>query len=185
MNILDRIAPKITAAAGLGGTRSAPQAAPPWMTIPEAGEASGTVSTIGADMKIVGQVVSDGVVKIFGRMEGELRASIVLISDAAQFEGSIVAEELTIRGHVKGTIHAIRVKLDSSAVVHGDIFHRSLSIEEKAQFEGSSRRHEHPTETSPAVQEIAPKLQPQMGSTDAKGAFEDSPADEVELTSAS
>jgi cytoskeletal protein CcmA (bactofilin family) len=43
---------------------------------------------------------------------------------------------------VKGTIHAHRVKLIGSAVVEGDIFHRSLSIDENARFEGSSRREE-------------------------------------------
>jgi cytoskeletal protein CcmA (bactofilin family) len=47
---------------------------------------------------------------------------------------------LTIAGQVKGTIHANRVKLNSTAVVEGDIFHRSLSIEENARFEGSSKR---------------------------------------------
>jgi cytoskeletal protein CcmA (bactofilin family) len=36
---------------------------------------------------------------------------------------------LTIGGHVKGTIHANRVKLNSTAVVEGDIFHRTLVIE--------------------------------------------------------
>ena len=55
-------------------------------------------------------------------------------------EGDVIAEELTICGQVKGTIHANRVKLNSTAVVEGDIFHRSLSIEENARFEGSSKR---------------------------------------------
>jgi len=36
-------------------------------------------------------------------------------------EGDVVAEELTIGGYVKGTIHANRVKLNSTAVVEGDI----------------------------------------------------------------
>ena len=58
-------------------------------------------------------------------------------------EGDVVAEELTIGGMVKGTIHANRVKLNSTAVVEGDIFHRSLSIEENARFEGSSKREDN------------------------------------------
>jgi Polymer-forming cytoskeletal len=58
-------------------------------------------------------------------------------------EGNIIAEELTIAGRVKGTIHANRVKLNSTAVVEGDIHHRSLAIEENAQFEGMSRRQEN------------------------------------------
>ena len=57
-------------------------------------------------------------------------------------EGDIVAEELTISGQVKGTIHANRVKLNNTAVVEGDIFHRSLSIEENARFEGLSKRED-------------------------------------------
>ena len=44
---------------------------------------------------------------------------------------------------MKGTIHANRVKLNSTAVVEGDIYHRSLAIEANAQFEGMSRRQEN------------------------------------------
>ena len=58
-------------------------------------------------------------------------------------EGDVVGEELTIGGTVKETIHASRVKLNSTAVVEGDIFHRSLSIEENARFEGSSKREDN------------------------------------------
>ena len=55
-----------------------------------------------------------------------------MIAEGAQMEGAVVAEELTVGGHVKGTIHANRVKLNSTAVVEGDIFHRTLAIEENA-----------------------------------------------------
>ncbi|MGA6931445.1 MAG: polymer-forming cytoskeletal protein, partial [Pseudolabrys sp.] len=73
------------------------------------------------------------------------------IGDGAQVEGDIVAEELTIGGRVKGTIRANRVKLNSTAVVEGDIYHRSLAIEENAQFEGMSKRQEKPIETPSLV----------------------------------
>jgi Polymer-forming cytoskeletal len=55
------------------------------------------------------------------------------------------------RGRVKGTIHAVRVKLQDGGAVEGDIFHRSLSIDENSQFEGSSRRVENPTDPSSSV----------------------------------
>jgi cytoskeletal protein CcmA (bactofilin family) len=99
-------------------------------------------STISAGMSIVGKVVSDGTVKIFGRVEGELHASAIMIADGAQVEGDVVAEDLTVGGRVKGIIHANRVRLNGTAIVEGDIFHRSLSIEENARFEGSSKREE-------------------------------------------
>ena len=67
----------------------------------------------------------------------------VSITESAEVEGDIVAEELSVAGLVRGTIHANRVKLNSTAVVEGDIFHRSLSIEENAHFEGSSKREDN------------------------------------------
>jgi cytoskeletal protein CcmA (bactofilin family) len=45
-----------------------------------------------------------------------------------------------------GTIHAIRVKLQSGGAVEGDVFHKSLSIDENSLFEGSSRRVENPAD---------------------------------------
>jgi cytoskeletal protein CcmA (bactofilin family) len=47
-------------------------------------------------------------------------------------EGAIAAQDLTIGGRFKGTIHANRVTLTSSAVVEGEVHHRSLAIEENA-----------------------------------------------------
>ena len=101
------------------------------------------VSSISSGLSIVGKIVGNGRLAIFGHVEGELHASTVQIGDGAQIEGNIIAEELTIGGRVQGMIRANRVKLNSTAVVKGDIYHRSLVIEENAQFEGMSRRQEN------------------------------------------
>jgi cytoskeletal protein CcmA (bactofilin family) len=102
-----------------------------------------TISSISSGLSIIGKIVGNGKVAIFGHVEGEIHASTVQLGDGAQIEGNIIAEELTIGGRVKGTIRANRVKLNSTAVVEGDIYHRSLAIEESAQFEGMSRRQEN------------------------------------------
>ena len=102
-------------------------------------------TSIGSDITFVGKIIGTGTVKVFGRIEGELNASEVMVAEGAQIEGTIVAQALTIGGHVKGTIHAVRAKLLGTAKVEGDIFHRSLSIDENAMFEGSSRREQDPT----------------------------------------
>jgi cytoskeletal protein CcmA (bactofilin family) len=108
-------------------------------------------SSIGSGLSIVGTIVGEGSLTIFGHVQGEVKASTVQIGNGAQVEGNIVADELTIGGRVKGTIRANSVKLSSSAVVEGDIHHRSLAIEENAQFEGMSRRQENAIDTpSPA-----------------------------------
>jgi cytoskeletal protein CcmA (bactofilin family) len=99
-------------------------------------------------MSIVGKIECNGPVQVFGRVEGELRASELVISDGAQIDGSVIAQDLTVRGRIKGTIRAHRVKLQDGGAVEGDIFHRSLSIDENSLFEGSSRRVENPTDQS-------------------------------------
>ena len=102
-----------------------------------------SVSSIGRDVTVVGKILGEGAVQLFGRIEGEVSASTVLINEGAQVDGDVFAEELTIAGQIKGTIHANRVKLNSTAVVEGDIFHRSLSIDENARFEGLSKHEDN------------------------------------------
>jgi cytoskeletal protein CcmA (bactofilin family) len=108
---------------------------------------SGPDSCIGSGMSVVGKIECNGPAQVFGQIEGELRASDLLIGDGAQIDGSVVAQTVTVCGRVKGTIHAVRVKLQSGGAVEGDIFHQSLSIDENSLFEGSSRRVENPTES--------------------------------------
>jgi cytoskeletal protein CcmA (bactofilin family) len=118
---------------------------------------SGAASCVGSDMSIVGNVECKGTAQIFGRIEGGLRASDLLISDGAEVEGNVVAQDVTVCGRVKGTIRADRVKLQKGGAVEGDIFHRSLSIDENSLFEGSSRRVENPTDPSSSVDAKGPQ----------------------------
>jgi len=117
-------------------------------------------SSISSGLSIIGKIVGQGTLGIFGHVEGEVHASTVQIGNGAQVEGNIVAEELTIAGRVKGTIHANRVKLNSTAVVEGDIYHRSLAIEENAQFEGMSRRQENVIDTPSLIPAKRGQAQP-------------------------
>ena len=70
-----------------------------------------TRSCIGSGMSIVGNIECNGPTQVFGRIEGEVRASDLLIGDGAQIEGSVIAQDVTVCGRVKGTIRAVRVKL--------------------------------------------------------------------------
>ena len=118
---------------------------------------AGTASCIGSDMSIVGKIDCNGPAQVFGRIEGELRASDLLIGNGAQVEGNVIAQNVTVCGRVKGTIRAVRVKLQDGGVVEGDIFHRSLSIDENSQFEGSSRRVENPIDSPSSVDPKGPQ----------------------------
>jgi cytoskeletal protein CcmA (bactofilin family) len=132
-----------------------------------ASSATPEVSSISSGLSIIGKIVGHGALTIFGHVEGEVRASTVVIAEGAQMEGEVSAEELTVGGHVKGTIHANRVKLNSTAVVEGDIFHRTLAIEENARFEGTSRRNENKIDAPSLVQMNRTQLR--ATSTDGNG----------------
>ena len=106
---------------------------------------------IGSGMSVVGKIECNGPAQVFGRIEGEFRASDLLIGESAQIEGNVIAQNVTVCGRVKGTIRAVRVKLQKGGAVEGDIFHKSLSIDEDSLFEGSSRRVENPTDPSSGV----------------------------------
>src|SRR5947209_13446848 len=70
-----------------------------------------TRSCIGSGMSIVGNIECNGPAQVFGQIKGEFRASELLIGDGANVDGSVIAQDVTICGSVKGTIRAVPVKL--------------------------------------------------------------------------
>ena len=132
---------------------------------PTATRKSGRDSCIGAGMSIVGKIECNGPAQVFGQIEGELRASDLLVGDSATIDGSVIAQNVTVCGRIKGTIRAVRVKLQNGGAVEGDIFHRSLSIDEDSHFEGSSRRVENPTEIPSGIDAKAPQTKDIQSST--------------------
>lgn len=99
-----------------------------------------SISVVGPDLVINGDLVSKGEVQVEGTVEGDIHGSHIIIGQGATVTGEIVAEEIVIRGHVIGTVRGKRVMLQASSQVDGDIFHNALSIEQGAMFEGKSRR---------------------------------------------
>ncbi len=114
---------------------------------------SETVSTLGPGMLVKGSIVCEGPMQVYGRMFGEIHAVKLTIGEGAQVEGQIVAEETTIAGNFRGTIHSKSVKLERTAVVEGEIFKNALMIDQDAQFEGMTRRLEKSIEL-PSISQI-------------------------------
>lgn len=101
-------------------------------------------SVIGADLTIMGNAVSKGEVQVDGEIQGDIHCASLLVGENAKVTGGIVAEDVIVRGRVAGSIRGMRVTLQSSSHVEGDIYHQSLAIEQGAFFEGKSRRAEDP-----------------------------------------
>ncbi len=102
-------------------------------------------SLIGADLTIMGNLVSRGEVHVEGEVQGDIHGTNVVVGEKAKITGAIIADEIVVRGHVMGSIRGKRVMLQSTSHVEGDVFHQALAIEQGAFFEGKSRRSEDPT----------------------------------------
>src|SRR5262245_44767865 len=55
-----------------------------------------------------------------------------------QVEGNAFAEEVIVRGRLVGSVRARRVSLQANSLVEGNLFHKSLSLEQGTHFEGES-----------------------------------------------
>lgn len=117
-----------------------------------AAKAQDMVSTIGSGMLITGNIVSTGAVQIFGRVTGDIHAARLIVCEGAHVEGKVMAQEAVIDGVFKGTIHANSVKLQATAKVDGEVYNKSLTIEQDAQFEGVARRLDRAIDAPSAAQ---------------------------------
>ena len=125
--------------------RQAP-APPPAAVRPPPAPARGnrSASVIGADLSITGNLESKGEVQIEGEIQGDIHAHRIVIGERARIIGALIAEEVVVRGSVQGSIRGNAVTFQSSSRIEGDVFHKSLAIEQGAYFEGKSRRSEDP-----------------------------------------
>jgi len=95
-------------------------------------------SIIASDMTVIGDLETEGVVRVEGRVRGTVRVGAqVLVSEGAIIEGDLHTQEAVIAGQVSGAIHAReRVELQATAMVAGDILTPRISIIEGAKVTG-------------------------------------------------
>ncbi len=103
-------------------------------------------SLLSANLTIIGDIESDGTVRIDGRLEGSIRrASVVVLGNGSSVKGNITAREVLVGGTVEGNIDAAdRIELQPSAVVTGDIDAGAILIREGGIVRGrlNVRKHE-------------------------------------------
>ena len=117
-------------------------------------------SLVSRDLKIIGNLKSDGEIQIDGSVEGDIRCKTLLIGESAHIKGEIIAETVVVHGTLNGQIQSRSVTLASSSHVVGDILHENLSIETGAFLEGHCRRMEEEKPTTAAALPAATKPEP-------------------------
>jgi cytoskeletal protein CcmA (bactofilin family) len=98
------------------------------------------ISIIGQGMTVVGDVTTEGVVRVEGQVQGTVQAGkAVILGQAGFVDGNVLTEDAVIGGTVSGSIIANnRVELQSTCTVRGEIRTRAehLKLEEGARFAG-------------------------------------------------
>jgi cytoskeletal protein CcmA (bactofilin family) len=119
----------------LGGKKSTDRGA-----LPRAGTNEASMSLIGPGMNIVGDLSTDGTVRVEGRIEGTVRAGkAVVIGKGGEVVGDVLTQDAVIGGTVRGTVVAeSRLELQATCDIEGQIRARSqhLQLEEGCRFNG-------------------------------------------------
>src|ERR1700750_1906523 len=92
------------------------------------GTRSAAPSIISADLVVSGTLTSTGDIQVDGRVEGDVHSAGLVIGDKAYIHGEIMADEVTIRGRVPGSIRARKVLLCATSHVEGNILHEAFAV---------------------------------------------------------
>jgi cytoskeletal protein CcmA (bactofilin family) len=114
---------------------------------------------ISRGVTIVGSLFYDGQIQLEGTIDGEVRCSVLQITERGAVEGLIVAQSVDVLGEANGSIYADKLILRAACAVEGDIYHNNLVLEDGCYFEGKSRRHANPIGLAPKPEVRAPEEQ--------------------------
>ncbi len=101
--------------------------------------ATTSLSIIAAGTKIDGDIDTDGVIRIEGRVEGTVRAGRqVLIGRQGEVRGDISTREAVVGGSVNGAINASeRLEVQSTSTIVGNITTKAIAVVEGGKINGT------------------------------------------------
>jgi cytoskeletal protein CcmA (bactofilin family) len=107
-----------------------------------AGLDGGEVETlIGEHTSFEGTLKTDGSVRLFGSIQGEIESkSTIIVEEKAHVTARLTAQQVTVAGQVDGQIYCEgRVEIRPTGRVTGEINAGALIVQEGAYFDGNSR----------------------------------------------
>ncbi len=93
-------------------------------------------SIISPDLKIKGDLVSSGDIKVEGSVEGSISCRTLTLGDNPVLNCNVTADTVRVNGEFSGQVKATKVVLTSTARFNGDIFQETLEVEDGASIEG-------------------------------------------------
>jgi len=93
-------------------------------------------SSLGKALTVNGLLESDGEIRIYGSVLGQINAVRLILGRGGYVEGDVIAKNVHIGGKLYGRVFAANVTLDSTADITGRIFHNTAEIATGAVIDG-------------------------------------------------
>ncbi|MEQ1856587.1 MAG: polymer-forming cytoskeletal protein [Longimicrobiales bacterium] len=118
------------------------------------------ISIIGPGMKVVGDCLTDGTLRVEGAVEGSIKAGkAVVIGKQGSVTGDVHTQDAVVSGRVKGTLVAeSRLELQATCQIEGEVRTRRMQLEEGAVLNGTVHMSEarRPVAAPPRASEGSP-----------------------------
>ena len=116
-------------------------------------------SIIAQDLKIKGDLVSQGDIKVEGSVEGSISCRTLTLGDNPVLNCNVTADTVRVNGEFSGQVKATKVVLTSTARFTGDIFQETLEVEDGASIDGFVGRLKAEHKREPAKISAVPNEQ--------------------------
>ncbi|QUS37101.1 bactofilin family protein [Falsirhodobacter algicola] len=110
------------------------------MNSPADSRSNAAKSVLSSDLRIKGDISSDGAVEILGHVEGTVNARALLVGVDGTLNGTVSAETVEVRGTLEGRISCVNLTLRAHARVTADVTYRMAVIESGATVQGRFTR---------------------------------------------
>ncbi len=121
----------------------------------------GSTATIGASVKISGDISGKEDLLINGNVEGtiDFRENDVVIGEKGHVNASVIAKNICVEGEIKGELRGgEQITIKPSGQVIGDIRAPRVILNDGCQFKGSVDMEEKPVTTTADARGAAAKL---------------------------
>ncbi len=111
-------------------------------------------SIISATTNIKGDISSEAIVHVDGRVDGNIQCDELIIGIRGMVNGNVVANSLQLFGTLNGTASVETLFIAKTAKMLGDATHNSIAIEPGAYIDGHCIRKECATEVDQPQAEV-------------------------------
>lgn len=101
-------------------------------------------SIVSENTKIIGNILSDGIIHVDGNVEGDVSCDELIIGIKGSVSGAITTNNLQLYGTLKGKALVDNLFIAKSAKLVGDAVHNTIAIEPGAYIDGRCMRQGDP-----------------------------------------